>query len=69
MLITLITLILATAFTGCSASRKYQADLRGLMLQDNLQMKRNKAYFSRHNAKIRKQAFRQSRRGGRMFGS
>lgn len=49
-----IMLFLAVAFESCSASRKNQSQLRGLMLQDNLQMGRNKAFYSKHNVKARK---------------
>lgn len=69
ILLILITFILGMTFTGCMTGRKYQADLRGLMLQDNLQMKRNRAFYSKHNAKLRKQSFRHSGRSSRIFGS
>ena len=50
----IIMIFLSLAFDSCSASRKNQSELRGLMLQDNLHMGRNKAYFSKHNVKARK---------------
>jgi len=64
----LIALFLAMSFLGCASNRKYQSELRGLMLQDNLKMKRNKAYYSKHNAKLRKDAFRQYRKNNRNLG-
>ncbi len=55
--------------SGCSSSRRYQSDLRGLMLQDNLQMKRNRAYYSKHSIKARKDAFRHHKRNSRNMAS
>ena len=64
----LITVLVAMSFSGCATNRKYQSELRGLMLQDNLKMKRNKAYYSKHNARLRKDAFRQYRKNNRNLG-
>ncbi len=69
IIIILTMLFLVGAFSGCSSSRRYQSDLRGLMLQDNLQMKRNRAYYSKHSIKVRKDAFKHHRRSNRSIGS
>ena len=69
IIILLSMLFMVGAFSGCSSSRRYQSDLRGLMLQDNLQMKRNRAYHSKHNVKLRKDAFRHHKRSNRNIGS
>lgn len=61
----LVSLLTAIIVTSCSATRKSQDQLRGLMLQDNLQMKRNKAYYSKHNIKTKKAAYKRYKRYNR----
>jgi hypothetical protein len=66
LLILVITLLLvAVTFTGCVTSRKSQNELRGLMLLDNLQLGRNKAYYSRHNIKMKQDAYRRFKKNNR----
>jgi hypothetical protein len=56
-----ILLILAIAFTSYASSRKSNRQLRGLMLQDNTWLGRNKAYYSIHNIKNKRDAQRKYR--------
>jgi hypothetical protein len=58
IILMLILLLFALALTSCSTSRKNISELRGLMLQDNLQLSRNREFYSRHNEKIKRDAFR-----------
>jgi hypothetical protein len=50
----LLLLIMAGIFFGCSPGRKSISELRGLMLLENTQLGRNKAFNSRHNVKTRR---------------
>ncbi len=61
----IILLLMVVAMTGCYPGRKAQSDLRGLMLLDNLQLKKNRAFYSKHNTKTRKEAFRKYRKNNR----
>jgi uncharacterized protein YxeA len=61
----LIMLVLAVSMTGCASRKKNYGDLRALMLLDNTQLDRNKAYFSRHNLKTKKDAYRKYARNVR----
>ena len=61
----LISLLIAVAMTGCYSSRKTQSELRGLMLQENLQLGRNRAYYSKHNIKTKKDGYRKYRKNNR----
>lgn len=61
----LILLLFAVALTSCATSRKNQSELRGLMLLDNLQLSRNRAYYSRHNLKVKKDAYRKFAKNSR----
>ena len=47
----LVVLVLLTAISACSTSKKSTAELRGLMLLENTQLGRNRSYYSRHDAK------------------
>lgn len=47
----LVALVLLTALSACSASKKSTVELRGLMLLENTQLGRNRSYYSRHDAK------------------
>jgi len=60
-----ILLVLALAMTGCASSRKNNGSLTGLMIQDNKKLGRNKAYYSRHNVKTKRDAYRKYRRNRR----
>jgi hypothetical protein len=51
-------LVLALASTGCASSRKTDRKLRALMLQENTKLGRNKAYYSKHNKKTKRIAYR-----------
>ncbi len=59
-IIIMLILLFALALSGCSTSRKNISELRGLMLQDNVQLSRNREFYSRHNDKIRKDAIRKN---------
>ena len=61
----IILLLIVVAMAGCYPVRKSQNELRGLMLLDNLQLKKNKAFYSRHNTKTRNEAFRKYRKNSR----
>jgi hypothetical protein len=61
----LIMLLLAVSFSGCATSRKSHAELKGLMLLDNLQLSRNKAFYSRHNTRTRNDAYRRFKKNSR----
>jgi hypothetical protein len=61
----LILLLFVVAFTSCATSRKSHSELRGLMLLDNLQLSRNKAFYSRHNIKTKNEAYRKYRKNSR----
>jgi hypothetical protein len=66
LLTLVLTLLLAVVtFTGCATSRKSQDELRGLMLLDNLQLSRNKAFYSRHNIKLKQDAYRRYKKNNR----
>lgn len=53
------------ALTDCAAERRTQSELRGLMLQDNLRMGRNKAFYSKHNVRLKRDAYRSYRKNNR----
>ena len=57
--------LLASSLTGCAASKRNQSELRGLMLLENTQLRINKAYYSKHNIKTKKDAYRKYRRNNR----
>jgi len=61
----LILLLVAMALTSCATSRKNHSELRGLMLLDNLQLGRNKAFYSKHNIKTRNVAYRRYKKNSR----
>jgi hypothetical protein len=66
LLISVLTLLLVTvAFTGCATSKKSQDELKGLMLLNNLQLSRNKAFYSRHNIKMKQDAYRRYKKNSR----
>lgn len=52
-------------FSGCSASKKNYNELKGLMLLDNTRLGRNKAYYSKHNIKAKKEAYKKFRKNNR----
>lgn len=47
-------LLISVALTGCYAGKKNMNQLGGLMLLDNTYLSRNKAYYSKHNMKAKK---------------
>jgi hypothetical protein len=61
----IIFLLIVVALTGCYTSKKSQNELRGLMLLENLQLKKNKAFYSRHNMKTRNEAYRKYKKNSR----
>jgi hypothetical protein len=61
----LILLLIAVALAGCSTSRKSRSELRGLMLLENLQLGRNKAFYSKHNMKTKRDAYRKYKKNSR----
>jgi hypothetical protein len=61
----MIFFLLFWLVTGCASARKNQAELRGLMLQENLQLKRNRAYYSKHNIKTKKVAYKKYKKNNR----
>jgi|WetSurMetagenome_2_1015567.scaffolds.fasta_scaffold12882_3 hypothetical protein len=63
----LILSVLVLASAGCAANRRYDGELRGLMLQDNLKLGRNKAYYSKHNIQTKKEAYRKYRKGNKYY--
>jgi hypothetical protein len=64
---TLILLLMLVALTGCSSSRKNYNELKGLMLLENLQLQRNRAYYSKHNIKTRNKAFKKYSKSNRVY--
>jgi len=57
--------MLSWLIAGCASTRKNQAELRGLMLQENLQLKRNRAFYSKHNIKTKKVAYKKYKKNSR----
>jgi hypothetical protein len=60
-----ILLLFVVALTSCATSRKSHSELRGLMLLDNLQLSKNKAFYSRHNIKTKNEAYRKYKKNSR----
>ena len=63
----LILAMLVLASIGCAANRRYNSELRGLMIQDNLKLPRNREYYSKHNIKARKEADHKFRKNSRLY--
>jgi len=63
----IIMLMLAVALTGCYSSRKGHRDLRNLMLQENTKLGRNKAFYSKHNLKTRRDANRKYKKNKKVI--
>jgi hypothetical protein len=61
----LISLLFVLAFTSCATSRKNESELKGLMLLEDLQLKRNREFYSRHNMKTRNEALRKYKKNSR----
>jgi len=57
----IILMVLGISLVGCASSRRNNSELRSLMLQDNTRLDRNKAYYSKHNVKTRRVAYRKHR--------
>ncbi len=64
---TLFLLLFAFTLTNCATSKKNIGELKGLMLLDNKQLARNKPYYSRHNKKAKKIAFRKYKNNHRQL--
>lgn len=60
-----VLMAIAMFCNSCGSSRKYNSSLEGLMLQENTKLRINRAYYSRHNIKTRKDAYRKYRKYGR----
>jgi hypothetical protein len=58
-------LLLVTTFSGCATSKKNHNELKGLMLLNNLQLSRNKAFYSRHIMKMKQDAYRRYKKNSR----
>jgi ABC-type Zn uptake system ZnuABC Zn-binding protein ZnuA len=65
LIIFMLILLFALVLTSCATSRKSQSELKGLMLLDNLQLVRNKAFYSRHNIKTKNEAYRKYKKNSR----
>jgi hypothetical protein len=63
----LLSLITLAAFTGCSTSKKTYNELKGLMLLENVQLGRNKAFYSKHSVKAREEAYKRYRKNNRQM--
>jgi hypothetical protein len=61
----LIMLLIAIVFSSCATSRKSRDELKGLMLLENLQLSRNKEFYSKHNIKAKNQAYRKFKKNSR----
>lgn len=61
----LLCFFVTTIFTGCSASKKNYSELKGLMLLENVQLGRNKAFYSKHNVKNKKEAYKRYRKNNK----
>jgi len=61
----LLLMMLTLIMTGCATSRKNYNELKGLMLLNNLQHQRNKAFYSRHNMKTKNEAYRKYRKNSK----
>jgi hypothetical protein len=60
-----IVVLIVLGSVSCSTSRKTRSELRGLMLLDNTHLGRNKAYYSKHNKKTRRDAYRKYSKNSR----
>ncbi|MBN2666177.1 MAG: hypothetical protein JXR67_06680 [Bacteroidales bacterium] len=61
----LTCLMVIAVTTGCSSSRKNFHELKGLMLLSNLQLEKNKAFYSKHNTRTRNDALKRYRKNNR----
>ncbi len=52
--IVIFIFLISATMTGCYAGKRNINELGGLMLLDNTQHKRNRAFYSGHNKKVRK---------------
>ncbi len=66
-LYTLILMLAALTFSACATSKKNVGELKGLMLLDNKQLARNKAYYSSHNIKTKKAAYKKYKNNNRLY--
>ncbi|HLN20901.1 MAG TPA: hypothetical protein VK213_07410 [Bacteroidales bacterium] len=62
----LLLLILMAGLTvlciSCATGRKNQGSLESLMLQENVKLRINREYYSRHNIKTKRDAYRKYRK-------
>lgn len=58
IIILLISMAAAMLCSSCGSSRKYNSSLESLMLQENTKLRINRAYYSKHNVKTKKDAYR-----------
>ena len=65
IIICLLCFLGTVMFTGCSASKKNYSELKGLMLLENTQLGRNKAFYSKHNIKTKKEAYKKFRKNNK----
>jgi hypothetical protein len=61
----LLFLVVVTFCNSCVSARKNDRSLESLMLQENTKLRINKAFYSRHNMKARKEAIRKFKKYGR----
>lgn len=47
---------------SCASARKNNRSLESLMLQENTKLRINREYYSRHNTKTKKDAYRKYRK-------
>ncbi|HOS73077.1 MAG TPA: hypothetical protein PLZ75_11595 [Bacteroidales bacterium] len=52
--IIIFSFLISVSMTGCYAGKRNLRELGGLMMLDNTQQKRNRAFYSGHNKKARK---------------
>lgn len=63
----LLCLSITVLTPGCSSSRKSYSELKGLMLLENVQLGRNKAYYSKHNNKTKRVAYKKYKKNSKTF--
>ena len=61
----ILLLFFLVTSTGCYTGKKNLSELGGLMLLDNTQLSRNKAYYSKHNRKVKSKVHSKFRKAAR----
>ncbi|HEX2921452.1 MAG TPA: hypothetical protein VHO50_09845 [Bacteroidales bacterium] len=64
LLIPVIGIVLISS--SCATSRKNNSSLESLMIQENTKLQINRAYYSHHNLKTKKDAYKKYRKNRRM---